>query len=126
MTNHDPVVDAAGRTSDSLIDAMRTAEGGRFRSDSSRRSRRAGRERWLTEMGEIAAAGVRASPTTALPVAAPGADAAGPAVRRRNGAEVALHCEETSLSRDGQMHDEGAVSPSSATGYQWLPKSDGF
>jgi dihydroorotase len=63
----------------------------------------------LTEMAELAEAGAAAFSDDGLPLVAP-------ALMRRalqysavSGRRVAVHCEEPTLSRDGQMH-EGAVS----------------
>src|SRR5207247_10250540 len=63
----------------------------------------------LTEMAELADAGAAGFSDDGVPVASP-------ALMRRalqysaiTGRPLALHCEESTLSRDGQMH-EGAVS----------------
>jgi dihydroorotase len=63
----------------------------------------------LTEMGELADAGAAGFTDDGLPVASPGLMRRALQYAAITDRPLALHCEETSLSRDGQMH-EGAVS----------------
>src|SRR2546423_4807764 len=63
----------------------------------------------LTEMAELADAGAAGFTDDGRPVLAPGLMRRALQYSSVTGRRLALHCEEPSLSRDGQMH-EGAVS----------------
>jgi dihydroorotase len=63
----------------------------------------------LTEMAELAEQGAAGFTDDGRPVVAPGLMRRALQYHRITGRRLALHCEETTLSRDGQMH-EGAVS----------------
>jgi dihydroorotase len=77
----------------------------------------------LTEMGELAAAGAAGFTDDGMPVAAPGLMRRALQYGAVTGRRIALHCEETTLSRDGQMH-EGAVSAELGfTGYPSVAES---
>ena len=60
-------------------------------------------------MGELAAAGAVGFSDDGVPVAAPGLMRRASQYGAVTGRRIALHCEEPTLSRDGQMH-EGTVS----------------
>src|SRR5712691_9374130 len=106
MPNTDPVVDSAA-TLGSLIDAARAEAEIPVGFLAAITKSQAGAE--LTEMGELADAGAVGFTDDGRPVTSPGlmcrALQYGAAIGRR----LALHCEEPTLSRSGQMH-EGAVS----------------
>src|SRR3954470_14965407 len=77
----------------------------------------------LTEMGELAAAGAAGFSDDGMPIAAPGLMRRALQYGAVTGRRIALHCEETTLSRDGQMH-EGAVSAELGfTGYPAVAES---
>jgi dihydroorotase len=63
----------------------------------------------LTEMGELADVGAAGFTDDGRPVTAPGLMRRALQYGAVTGKPLAVHCEETTLSRDGQMH-EGAVS----------------
>ena len=108
MPNTEPVVDSAAVLGS--LDRAARARGARCRSASSPRSRRARRASELTEMAELADAGAAGFSDDGRPVVSRRADAPRAPVRTRSpAAALALHCEEPTLSRGGQMH-EGAVS----------------
>ena len=84
--------------------------GASSRSGSWPRSRRARTGAELTEMGELADAGAAGFTDDGRPVVAPGLMRRALQYQPRSPAgALALHCEEPTLSRGGQMH-EGAVS----------------
>jgi dihydroorotase len=106
MPNTDPVVDSAAVLG-SLIETARTEAAIPVGFLAAITKAQRGAE--LTEMGELADAGAAGFSDDGVPVASP-------ALMRRalqygavTGRRIALHCEETSLSRDGHMH-EGEVS----------------
>jgi dihydroorotase len=120
MPNTDPVVDSAA-TLGSLADAARSEAEIPVGFLASITKGQAGGE--LTEMGELAAAGAAGFTDDGVPVASAGlmrrALQYGAITSRR----IALHCEEQTLSRDGQMH-EGAVSAELGfTGYPSVAES---
>ena len=106
MPNTDPVVDSAA-TLGSLIETARAEAEIPVGFLAAITKAQAGAE--LTEMGELADAGAIGFTDDGVPVTSPGlmrrALQYGAAIGRR----LALHCEEPTLSRSGQMH-EGAVS----------------
>src|ERR671929_1275855 len=77
----------------------------------------------LTEMGELADSGAAGFSDDGLPVASPGlmrrALQYGAVTKRR----IALHCEETTLSRDGQMHEGEVSAELGFTGYPSVAES---
>jgi dihydroorotase len=120
MPNTDPVVDSAA-TLGSLIETARAEAEIPVGFLAAITKGQTGSE--LTEMGELADAGAAGFSDDGVPVASP-------ALMRRalqygavTGRRIALHCEETTLSRDGQMH-EGAVSAELGfTGYPSVAES---
>jgi dihydroorotase len=120
MPNTDPVVDSAA-TLGSLVETARSEAEIPVGFLASITKGQAGGE--LTEMGELAAAGAAGFTDDGVPVASAGlmrrALQYGAITSRR----IALHCEEPTLSCDGQMH-EGAVSAELGfTGYPSVAES---
>ena len=106
MPNTDPVVDSAAVLGSLIEDALAEAEvpvG--FLAAITRRQE--GAE--LTEMGELADQGAVGFSDDGHPVVAPGLMRRALQYHGITGRRLALHCEEPTLSRGGQMH-EGAVS----------------
>jgi dihydroorotase len=106
MPNTDPVVDSAA-TLGSLIEAARAEAEIPVGFLAAITKGQSGAE--LTEMGELAAAGAVGFSDDGVPVAAPGLMRRALQYGAVTGRRIALHCEERTLSRDGQMH-EGEVS----------------
>src|SRR2546426_4290106 len=106
MPNTDPVVDSAA-TLGSLIEAARAEAAIPVGFLAAITKGQSGAE--LTEMGELAAAGAVGFSDDGVPVAAPGLMRRALQYGAVTGRRLALHCEERTLSRDGQMH-EGEVS----------------
>jgi dihydroorotase len=120
MPNTDPVVDSSAVLG-SLIDAAQTEAEIPVGFLAAITKGQQGAE--LTEMAELADAGAAGFSDDGRPVVAPGmmrrALQYGAVARR----PLALHCEELTLSRDGQMH-EGAVSAELGfTGYPSVAES---
>ncbi len=76
----------------------------------------------LAEMAELAAAGALAFTDDGRPVVAPGLMRRALQYHRITGRRLALHCEEPTLSKGGQMH-EGAVSAELGLG-GWPPVAE--
>jgi dihydroorotase len=106
MPNTDPVVDSAA-TLGSLIEGARAEAEIPVGFLAAITKGQSGAE--LTEMGELAAAGAVGFSDDGVPVAAPGLMRRALQYGAVTGKRIALHCEERTLSRDGQMH-EGEVS----------------
>jgi dihydroorotase len=120
MPNTDPVVDSAA-TLGSLADAARVEAAIPVGFLAAITKGQSGLE--LTEMGELAAAGAVGFSDDGVPVAAPGLMRRALQYGAVTGRRIALHCEERSLSRDGQMH-EGTVSAELGfTGYPSVAES---
>jgi dihydroorotase len=120
MPNTDPVVDSAA-TLGSLIEAARAEAEIPVGFLAAITKGQSGSE--LTEMGELAAAGAVGFSDDGVPVAAPGLMRRALQYGAVTGKRIALHCEERTLSRDGQMH-EGAVSAELGfTGYPSVAES---
>jgi dihydroorotase len=120
MPNTDPVVDSAA-TLGSLIEAAR-AEAEvpvGFLAAISKAQR--GAE--LTEMAELADAGAAGFSDDGVPVASPGLMRRALQYSAVTGRRIALHCEETSLSRDGQMHEGEVSAELGFTGYPSVAES---
>jgi dihydroorotase len=120
MPNTDPVVDSAA-TLGSLIEMARGEAEIPVGFLAAITKGQAGAE--LTEMGELAAAGAAGFSDDGVPVAAPGlmrrALQYGAVTDRR----IALHCEERTLSRDGQMHEGEVSAELGFTGYPSVAES---
>jgi dihydroorotase len=120
MPNTDPVVDSAA-TLGSLADTARVEAAIPVGFLAAITKGQSGLE--LTEMGDLAAAGAVGFSDDGVPVAAPGLMRRALQYGAVTGRRIALHCEERSLSRDGQMH-EGTVSAELGfTGYPSVAES---
>src|SRR3954464_15510236 len=120
MPNTDPIVDSAA-TLGSLIEAAHAEAEIPVGFLAAITKGQLGAE--LTEMGELAAAGAAGFSDDGMPIAAPGLMRRALQYGAVTGRRIALHCEETTLSRDGQMH-EGAVSAQLGfTGYPSVAES---
>jgi dihydroorotase len=120
MPNTDPVVDSAA-TLGSLIETARAQAEIPVGFLASITKGQQGAE--LTEMAELADAGAAGFTDDGMPIAAPGLMRRALQYGAVTGRRIALHCEETSLSREGQMH-EGAVSAEVGfTGYPSVAES---
>jgi dihydroorotase len=120
MPNTDPVVDSAA-TLGSLIEIARGEAAIPVGFLAAITRGQSGAE--LTEMGELADAGAIGFSDDGVPVAAPGLMRRALQYGAVTGKRIALHCEERTLSRDGQMH-EGAVSAELGfTGYPSVAES---
>jgi dihydroorotase len=106
MPNTDPVVDSAAVLGSLIEDAQAEAEVPVGFLAAITRGQE-GAE--LTEMAELAEQGAAGFTDDGRPVVAPGLMRRALQYHRITGRRLALHCEEPTLSRDGQMH-EGAVS----------------
>jgi dihydroorotase len=106
MPNTDPVVDSAA-TLGSLVEAARAEAEIPVGFLAAITKGQEGAE--LTEMAELADAGAVGFSDDGVPVASPGLMRRALQYRSVTGRRIALHCEETTLSRGGHMH-EGAVS----------------
>jgi dihydroorotase len=106
MPNTEPVVDSAA-TIGSLVDAARAEAEVPVGFLAAITKGQAGAE--LAELGELADAGAAGFSDDGVPVASPGLMRRALQYGSVTGRRIALHCEETALSRGGQMH-EGAVS----------------
>ena len=120
MPNTDPVVDSAA-TLGSLIDAARVQAEVSVGFLASITKGQRGAE--LTEMGELADAGAVGFTDDGVPVAAPGLMRRALQYGAVAGRRIALHCEETTLSRDGQMHEGEVSAELGFTGYPSVAES---
>jgi dihydroorotase len=120
MPNTDPVVDSAA-TLGSLVELARVEAEIPVGFLAAITKAQAGAE--LTEMGELADAGAVGFTDDGLPVASPGlmrrALQYSGVTRRR----IALHCEEQTLSRGGQMHEGDVSAELGFTGYPSVAES---
>src|SRR3954453_22471765 len=120
MPNTDPIVDSAA-TLGSLIEAAHAEAEIPVGFLAAITKGQLGAE--LTEMGELADAGAAGFSDDGMPIAAPGLMRRALQYGAVTGRRIALHCEETTLSRDGQMH-EGAISAELGfTGYPSVAES---
>ncbi len=120
MPNTDPVVDSAA-TLGSLIEAARAEAEIPVGFLAAITKGQAGAE--LTEMGELAAAGAVGFTDDGVPVAAPGLMRRALQYGAVTGRRLALHCEERTLSRDGQMHEGEVSAELGFTGYPSVAES---
>jgi dihydroorotase len=120
MPNTDPVVDSAA-TLGSLIEAARTEAEIPVGFLAAITKGQAGAE--LTEMAELAAAGTVGFTDDGVPVAAPGLMRRALQYGAVTGRRIALHCEERTLSRDGQMHEGEVSAELGFTGYPSVAES---
>ena len=120
MPNTEPVVDSAAVLGALVDDARRSAEvpvG--FLAAISRGQQ--GAE--LTEMGELADAGAAGFTDDGRPVVSPGLMRRALQYASVAGRTVAVHCEEPTLSRDGQMHEGEVSAQLGFTGYPSVAES---
>jgi dihydroorotase len=120
MPNTDPVVDSAA-TLGSLIEAARTEAEIPVGFLAAITKGQSGAE--LTEMGELAGAGAVGFSDDGVPVAAPGLMRRALQYGAVTGRRIALHCEERTLSRDGQMHEGEVSAELGFTGYPSVAES---
>jgi len=106
MPNTDPVVDSAAMLG-SLVETARAEAEIPVGFLASITKGQRGAE--LTEMAELATGGAAGFSDDGVPVSSPGLMRRALQYGAVTGRRIALHCEETTLSRDGQMH-EGEVS----------------
>jgi dihydroorotase len=120
MPNTEPVVDSAA-TLGSLVDTARAD--GEIPVGFLAAITKGQRGAELTEMAELAATGAAGFSDDGVPVSSPGLMRRALQYGSITGRRIAQHCEETTLSRDGQMH-EGAVSAELGfTGYPSVAES---
>src|SRR5437660_2468423 len=120
MPNTDPVVDSAA-TLGSLIEAARSEAEIPVGFLAAITKGQSGAE--LTEMAELAAAGAVGFSDDGAPVAAPGLMRRALQYGAVTGRRLALHCEEHTLSRDGQMHEGEVSAELGFTGYPSVAES---
>jgi dihydroorotase len=120
MPNTDPVVDSAA-TLGSLIEGARAEAEIPVGFLAAITRGQSGAE--LTEMGELAAAGAVGFSDDGVPVAAPGLMRRALQYGAVTGKRIALHCEERTLSRDGQMHEGEVSAELGFTGYPSVAES---
>jgi dihydroorotase len=120
MPNTDPVVDSAA-TLGSLVEAARAEAEIPVGFLAAITKGQSGSE--LTEMGELAAAGAVGFSDDGVPVAAPGLMRRALQYGAVTGKRIALHCEERTLSRDGQMHEGEVSAELGFTGYPSVAES---
>jgi dihydroorotase len=120
MPNTDPVVDSAA-TLGSLIEAARAEADVPVGFLAAITKAQQGAE--LTEMAELAAAGAAGFSDDGVPVSSPGLMRRALQYGAVTGRRIALHCEETSLSRDGQMHEGEVSAELGFTGYPSVAES---
>ena len=120
MPNTDPVIDSAA-TLRSLVDVAKAQAQIPVGFLAAITKDQAGAE--LTEMAELADAGAVGFSDAGAPVTSPGLMRRALQYAATTNRRLALHCEEATLSRDGQMH-EGAVSAELGfTGYPSVAES---
>jgi dihydroorotase len=120
MPNTDPVVDSAA-TLGSLVDAARTEAEIPVGFLAAITKGQGGAE--LTEMAELADAGAAGFSDDGMPVSSPGLMRRALQYGAVTGRRIALHCEETTLSRDGQMHEGEVSAELGFTGYPSVAES---
>jgi dihydroorotase len=120
MPNTEPVVDSAP-TLGSLIEAARAEAEIPVGFLAAITKGQSGAE--LTEMGELAAAGAIGFSDDGVPVAAPGLMRRALQYGAVTGRRIALHCEERTLSGDGQMHEGEVSAELGFTGYPSVAES---
>jgi dihydroorotase len=120
MPNTDPIVDSAA-TLGSLIETARAEAEIPVGFLAAITKAQQGAE--LTEMAELAAAGAAGFSDDGVPVASPGLMRRALQYGAVTGRRIALHCEETSLSRDGQMHEGEVSAELGFTGYPSVAES---
>ncbi len=120
MPNTDPVVDSAA-TLGSLIETARVEAEIPVGFLASITKGQAGAE--LTEMGELATAGAAGFTDDGVPVASAGLMRRALQYSAVASRRIALHCEEPTLSRSGQMHEGEVSAELGFTGYPSVAES---
>jgi dihydroorotase len=120
MPNTDPVVDAAA-TLGSLVETARAEAEVQVGFLAAITKGQEGGE--LTEMAELVDAGAVGFSDDGMPVAAPGLMRRALQYSAVTGRRLALHCEETTLSRGGQMHEGEVSAELGFTGYPSVAES---
>ena len=120
MPNTDPVVDSAA-TLGSLIETARAEAEIPVGFLAAITKAQRGAE--LTEMGELADAGAAGFSDDGMPVTSPGLMRRALQYGAVTGRRIALHCEEMTLSRDGQMHEGEVSAELGFTGYPSVAES---
>ena len=120
MPNTDPVVDSAA-TLGSLIETARAEAETPVGFLAAITKAQQGAE--LTEMAELAATGAAGFSDDGVPVSSPGLMRRALQYGSITGRRIALHCEETTLSRDGQMHEGEVSAELGFTGYPSVAES---
>jgi dihydroorotase len=120
MPNTEPVVDSAA-TLGALVEAARAEAEIPVGFLAAITKGQGGAE--LTEMAELADAGAVGFSDDGVPVSSPGLMRRALQYGAVTGRRIALHCEETTLSRDGQMHEGGVSAELGFTGYPSVAES---
>src|SRR5262245_22169436 len=120
MPNTDPVVDSAA-TLGSLIEAARAEAEIPVGFLAAITKAQQGAE--LTEMGELADAGAAGFSDDGVPVSSAGLMRRALQYGAVTGRRIALHCEETTLSHEGQMHEGEVSAELGFTGYPSVAES---
>ena len=120
MPNTDPVVDSAA-TLGSLIETARAEAEIPVGFLAAITKGQRGAE--LTEMGDLADAGAAGFSDDGMPVTSPGLMRRALQYGAVTGRRIALHCEETTLSQDGQMHEGEVSAELGFTGYPSVAES---
>jgi dihydroorotase len=120
MPNTEPVVDSAA-TLGALVEAARTEAEIPVGFLAAITKGQGGAE--LTEMAELADAGAAGFSDDGVPVSSPGLMRRALQYGAVAGRRIALHCEETTLSRDGQMHEGEVSAELGLTGYPSVAES---
>jgi dihydroorotase len=120
MPNTEPVVDSAA-TLGALVEAARAEAEIPVGFLAAITKGQGGAE--LTEMAELAGAGAAGFSDDGLPVSSPGLMRRALQYGAVTGRRIALHCEETTLSRDGQMHEGEVSAELGFTGYPSVAES---
>jgi dihydroorotase len=120
MPNTDPVIDSAAMLG-ALIESARAEAEIPVGFLAAITKEQGGAE--LTEMGELADAGAAGFSDDGVPVSSPGLMRRALQYGAVTGRRIALHCEETTLSRDGQMHEGEVSAELGFTGYPSVAES---
>ncbi len=120
MPNTDPVVDSAA-TLGSLIETARAEAEIPVGFLAAITKGQSGSE--LTEMGELADAGAAGFSDDGMPISSPGLMRRALQYGAITGRRLALHCEETTLSRGGHMHEGSVSAELGFTGYPSVAES---
>jgi dihydroorotase len=120
MPNTEPVVDSAAALG-SLVETARAEAEVPVGFLAAITKSQAGSE--LTEMGELADAGAAGFTDDGVPVASPGLMRRALQYAAVAGRRIAVHCEETTLSHQGQMHEGDVSAELGFTGYPSVAES---